>query len=242
MKKLLSALLVLLLVLASAPALAQESFDPTGTWYFNAFELPDRKLGAGYAGIEGTLQFEADHTARILWNGEPTDCLWAWDGNTLKVTHRDMDIVMFAFTVQDGALVADMGLPLLFERESIPYSDFETGQPCTGASLADFNGTWQAVILDTGYTLTPLDMLSLVMRLEIHDGSIRFTSSFGDGEDIIEGKAVIESGVMILDTTSAESGSAQAYLRLFITDRDVLIFQMSNALDGFTYYAQRVVP
>lgn len=242
MKKLLSALLILLLALASAPALAQESFDPTGTWYFSAFELADRKLGVSYAGITATIEFFGDSTARLLWNGEPSDCKWTWDGDTLRVANNATMNEEFAFTLRDNALIADLGVPLVLEREPIAYDGYESGKQRTDASITDFDGAWQAVILDAGDILMPMPILDMVLRFEIENGSIRFTSEYeyeGDS-DTIEGKAAMQDGALVMDTTSAKAGDEQAYLRLSITDKDVLVCQMSKAFDGFTYYAQRI--
>ena len=128
MKKLLSLVLVLMLVL-SAFALA-ESGSVTGEWY------------ADFYGSVYTLTLNEDGTY-VLNTGFEEDETgpWALDGDQLVIGSGD-DSAAFAYDGESLTMALDEEVYMVFTRE-MPAT-FEPAAPVADATLDDFAGTWTA--------------------------------------------------------------------------------------------------
>ena len=128
MKKLLSLVLVLMLVL-SAFALA-ESGSVTGEWY------------ADFYGSVYTLTLNEDGTY-VLNTGFEEDETgpWALDGDQLVIGSGD-DSSAFAYDGESLTMALDEEVYMVFTRE-MPAT-FEPAAPVADATLDDFAGTWTA--------------------------------------------------------------------------------------------------
>ena len=177
MKKILSVLLVLAMVLSMSFA-AAEAADMTGEWY------------AALYGIPLTLTLNEDGTYSMdmsaIGEEEPTEGTWELtDGNVImdkdteQETSAPYDAETNTFTVQEM---------FVFGRE--PVEVFTPAAVRADAAKEEFNGEWAAVQVSIfGMTIDPADA-GMDMGLTIADDSISMSLAMGGEPEVTEGLPV----------------------------------------------------
>ena len=198
MKKLLCALVALAMLCACAVA---ETVDVTGTWYLNEIKLGEERINPAAMNLE--LAFTLDENGAFVdgydWaviqsmagmeaanpGEEPLEGAWEMRGDSVIVTIEDSAM---KFAPVDGSLVFDssalddvsspeINIRLTFRRERPEADVFDPGTALTDVTLADFDGTWNAAIINMGGWEVTAEELSLEMTVELSGGSGTITDS-----------------------------------------------------------------
>ena len=138
MKKLISIIMILGLVLTMVSGLAEDTF--LGEWY------------TSYYGLPVTLILNADGTASMLMPGmdEAGSASWTLDGDHFTLTMTDSGNTSNGSLVNDGILLpeADGDNDFFFTRE--PVAPIQIADVNPEAVMEDFNGQWEAAYVDIG--------------------------------------------------------------------------------------------
>mgnify|MGYP004551724843 CR=1 FL=1 len=176
MKKLLCALVALAMLCACAAA---EEADVTGTWYLSEIKLGEERINPAAMNLE--LAFTLNENGAFVdgydWaviqsmagmeeanhGEEPLEGAWEMRGDSVIVTIEDSAM---AFATVDGGLVFDssalddvsypeINIRLTFRRERPEADVFDPGTALSDVTLADFDGTWRAAIVNMGGVEVP---------------------------------------------------------------------------------------
>ena len=176
MKKLLCALLAIVLLCACAAA---ETADVTGTWYLNEIQTSVMTLNPAMLGMELILTLNPDGTAvtTSTASAEQTG-VWEMDGETVNVTIAGNPQALSLD--ENGNLVgveAETGTTMVYGREKAEVAYFDPGTALTDVTLADFDGTWNAAIINMGGWEVTAEEMVLEMTVELSGGSGTITDS-----------------------------------------------------------------
>ena len=154
MKKLLCALLAIVLLCACAAA---ETADVTGTWYLNEIQTSVMTLNPAMLGMELVLTLNPDGTAvtTSTASAEQTGA-WEMDGETVNVTIAGNPQALSLD--ENGNLVgveAETGTTMVYGREKTEVVYFDPGTALTDVTVEDFDGTWRATIVNMGGVEVP---------------------------------------------------------------------------------------
>ena len=258
MKKLLCALLALAMLCACAVA---ETVDVTGTWYLNEIKLSEECINPAAMNLE--LAFTLDENGAFVdgydWaviqsmagmeaanpGEEPLEGAWEMRGDSVIVTIEDSAM---AFATVDGGLVFDsaasddgsspeINIRLTFRREKPEVALFDPGTALTDVTLADFDGTWNATLVQIGsMEFTPSES-GMEMTIELSGGEGRYLQKLEAFATPIEFSAVGEltaGGALIL---SDEDGNAQSALyRLYDSGVMACLEENEGGLPGAIYF------
>ena len=195
MKKLLCALLALAMLCACAAA---ETVDVTGTWYLAESYAEELDLDFTQMGLKTTLTLQPDGTVDRDWQWEfmdrvwedefgpdetteeepPAEIRWKMDGDKVILTYENNETR--ELTLVDGNLVEieeEFDTTQVYSREKPVLNYFDPGAPLTDVTLEDFDGTWNAAIINMGGWEVTAEEFSLEMTVELSGGSGTITDS-----------------------------------------------------------------
>ena len=255
MKKLLCALLALAMLCACAAA---EEADVTGTWYLSEIKLGEERINPAAMNLE--LAFTLNENGAFVdgydWavirsmagmeeanpGEEPLEGAWKMRGDSVIVTIEDSAM---KFAPVDGSLVFDsaasddvsspeINIRLTFRRERPEADVFNPGTALTDVTLADFDGTWNATVVNfAGMEVTVGEML-LEITVELSGGSGTITdSSYGIDEPItyaVTGELV--DGVLTVTKVEPETDEA-SIMTFTLCDSGVMVYSSDSLLIYF---------
>lgn len=209
MKKLIAWTLALLMCLGLALA---ETTDFTGVWYLNEMATSMTVIAPASTGMNWVMTLNADGTAALDGLESPGAGTWAVEEDKIVVT---LDGEPMVFTLEDGCLVADNnGMMMIFGRETNNIA----GDAKADAAMEDYNGLWNAFMLDERGLRMPLKDTGIVMQIAVNNGKAVVTE--GSVEEMVsaEADAAVENGMLRLTSGGADTGFALQY-----HSRDVLV-------------------
>lgn len=178
MKKLLCALLALMLALGCTAIAEDADFDYTGQWVLTGGIVAGVTvdLATLEAAVETELDMDmllyADGICALTAGGATEEGTWTVTENGVQVV--DAGLTVIEFTLVDGKLVqVGENTQLIFARADETYA-----MPLTGMTLADFNGEWALSYVEYAGMMLDAETLGLTIDITLEDG---------------EGKAVIET-------------------------------------------------
>lgn len=238
MKKLLCALLAIVLLCACAAA---ETADVTGTWYLNEIQTSVMTLNPAMLGMELVLTLNPDGTAvtTSTASAEQTGA-WEMDGETVNVTIAGNPQALSLD--ENGNLVgveAETGTTMVYGREKAEVVYFDPGTALTDVTLADFDGTWNDTLTRIGgMEFTPAE-IGMEITIELSGGEGRFLQKYAASAETIEFSVVGEltaDGALIL---SDADGSAQSALyRLYDSGVMACLEEGEGGLSGAIYFVR----
>ncbi|MBE5804623.1 MAG: hypothetical protein E7316_08950 [Clostridiales bacterium] len=223
MKKIVAVLLALALCMSVALA---ETVAVTGTWYLNQVSVDGTSMAPAALGMEMTMTLNEDNTASMDAMGEVVEGTWAMEGESVVITFEGDPL---AFTLVEGNLTAELsGATMTFGKERTEVEIFTAGEAKADAVMADYNGTWNATLVDMLGMQLPMADMGTSMQLIVEDGKVTMIS----GEDSVEGVCTVENGVLVIE----EDISIQLH------EGDVLTMTLDMSEDlSMTYYFEKVV-
>ena len=260
MKKLLCALLALAMLCACAAA---ETVDATGTWYLNEIKLGEERINPAAMNLE--LAFTLDENGAFVdgydWaviqsmagmeeanpGEEPLEGAWEMRGDSVIVTIEDSAM---AFATVDGGLVFDssalddvsypeINIRLTFRRERPEADVFDPGTALTDVTMADFDGTWNATLVQLGgIKLTPAE-IGMEITIELSGGEGRFLQKYAASAETIEFSVVGEltaDGALIL--SDADGNAQSALYRLYDSGVMACLEEGEGGLSGAIYFVR----
>lgn len=191
MKKFAAILLALMLCMGLALA---ETADVTGTWHLNEVISGEISINPGVLGMDMSITLNADGTATGDVAGETGEGTWSMEGGNVIVA---MSGDPMTFTLEDGNLVSVVeGSTMIFGREKAEVTTVELGEARTDVTLADFNGQWNATIVDMMGMQIPVTDMGMLMTITIADGQVTLTEGEGEAATTSTGSATLENGVL----------------------------------------------
>ena len=243
MKKLLCALLALAMLCACAVA---ETVDVTGTWYLAKSYNEKFDLDCVQMGLDATLTLQPDGTVEMdaqwefmsrIWEDEvgpdettdeepPAEIRWKMDGDKVILTYENNETR--ELTLVDGNLVEieeEFDTTQVYSREKPVLNYFDPGAPLTDAALEDFDGTWNAAIINMGGWEVTAEELSLEMTVELSGGSGTITDSSADLREpqIYTVTGELADGVLTVTEEAAETDTP-AVITLTLCDSGVMVY------------------
>lgn len=233
MKKLVALLLALMLCLGVALA---ETADVAGVWYFNEMSDGEMTINPATLGMEMTMTLNEDGTAAANDSmGEVTEGTWAVDGENVVITF-DGDPMTFALV--DGNLVGNQDeTTMTFGKEKAEVETFVLGEAKTDAVMADYNGTWNATLVDMLGMQLPVAEMGMMMQITVADGKVSVMESEGEEPTAAEGTATVENGVLSI---MIEGETVATPLQLHEGDVLAMVVDMGEGMTMSMYF-ERVV-
>lgn len=199
MKKLAAILLALLLCMGLALA---ETEDLTGTWHLNEVISGEISINPGVLGMDMSITLNADGTASGDVAGATGEGTWTMEDGNVVVTMTGDPLT---FVLEDGNLVCTLeGSKMVFGREKAEASKVELGEALSDVALEDFNGQWNATIVDMMGMQIPVADMGMQMVITIADGQVTMTEGEGEAATTATGEAVLENGVLTVKTENDE--------------------------------------
>lgn len=189
MKKILTAVLALVLTMSMLCVVCAEAAGVTGTWYGDMY------------GMVATLIVNEDGTYALEMMGDSAPGEWVLEGTTLYVDKGTEYEGSFVYDEAAQTLTMD---DVVFGREVI-----EQWMPAAArvdAVIEDFAGNWTATYVDAFGALLPVDDAGIYMDAAIEATAVTLTIEFV-GEEIREGDATLADGVMTLFVPAADEYS-----------------------------------
>ncbi len=177
--------------------------DIIGTWYLNVMSYEGAEMDPAAFDMEVTLEIKEDGTAVAVFNGEEETDAWTLDGDTLKM---EMQGDATEFQYEDGYLIVDQdGVGMKFGKEKEAFEGFEPGDIVESPELSDFNGTWNATMIDMdGSAFIPVSAMEIEMTVTIEDGKAMIKSNDGFDEVEKELEGALEGNILVLKNTGEE--------------------------------------
>lgn len=243
MKKLLCALLALAMLCACAAA---ETVDVTGTWYLAESYAEELDLDFTQMGLKTTLTLQPDGTVDIDWQWEfmdrvwedefgpdetaeeepPAELRWKMEGDKVILLHENKETRVM--TLVDGNLVetwGELGTTDVYTREKPVLNYFDPGAPIPDSALEDFDGTWNAAIVNFAGVELTAEEFSLEMTVELSGGSGTITDSSADlrKPQIYTVTGELADGMLTVTEEVAETDTP-AVITLTLCDSGVMVY------------------
>lgn len=182
MKKILTAVLTLVLALSMLCGASAEAAGVTGVWYGDMY------------GMVATLTINEDGTYALEIMGEAAPGAWVLEGDQL---YMDKGLETEAVFTYDAAAQTLDWDGMVFGREAI-----EQWMPAAAradAAIEEFAGEWVAERVDAFGAVLPVADAGIEAKLAIEGSHVVLTMFFME-EDVTEGDAVFADGVLTLTT------------------------------------------
>ena len=125
----------------------------------------------------------------------------------------------------------------VYSREKPVLNYFDPGAPLTDVTLEDFDGTWNAAIINMGGWEVTAEELSLEMTVELSGGSGTITDSSAVLRKPQIAEVIDELGGVELTVTEAETETDEASVMTFtLCDSGVMVCSED---DLYTIYFER---
>lgn len=169
MKKLLSALLALMLLLGCA-AFA-EGFDYIGEWVLTGVEMSGMSMEPSQLGLTMTMELRADGTCTLTNMGTPEEGVWAEVDGGVAVTDAAGDVNTFA-PVEGKLEATQQGMKIIFSRVG---------------DAASYVGVWVLTGMESQGVqmgVSTMEMFGLTMTMTLNE----------DGTCVVASSGIEESG------------------------------------------------
>lgn len=228
MKKLVALLLALMLCLGTALA---EDADIIGTWYLNKVASNGMSFDPATLGLDITMTLDEDEKATTVSGEETMVSYWRKNGDEYITPLNDGLLV---FALQDGNLVGEMdGVQMIFGREKAEVATFVLGEAKTDATMADYNGTWNATLVDMLGMQLPVAEMGMMMQITVADGKVSVMESEGEEPTTAEGTATVENGVLSI---MIEGDTVATPLQLHEGDVLAMVVDMGEGMTMSMYF------
>lgn len=159
MKKLLSLLLVLMMLLGGA-AFA-EAADYVGYWVLTGAEVAGVRVDPAMAGLSSYMELCEDGRYQVVMADDCQSGTWAVSANGIDIESAG---IVVSFVLVDDALILEMeGDKLIYTRGTSPV-------PLSGLAVEDFNGDWVCTFLEVDGKTYAAASLGADLTLHIADG------------------------------------------------------------------------
>ena len=227
MKRLISVMLVLAVCLLGC-ALG-EPMDVTGEWFLNIIESEGVQLDPAQLGFELTLTLNADGSATMRsFDEADSSCTWIMDGENVVITDPAGDILTAA---PEGANLVvheeENGFVMILGREKAAPSGYVPAAVEENPAMEDFQGTWNAAIIDMMGMQLPMEAIGMKLVVEIKDATATVTSNESGTELTYTAPAHLEG-----DTLTVEAADDQMPLPLNLQQDGKLVWVEDN--EGMT--------
>lgn len=195
MKKLISVMLVLALCAVSC-AFAQ-AMDVTGTWYLNVIESEGVQLDPAMLGSELILTLNADGSAELESFGESGFAVWHMENGNVIIAYEDGEAMTAC--PDSGNLVIDdqeIGMTMILGREKQALQSYVPAQLVADPTMQQFEGSWNAVLIDLMGMQMPLDALDMKLVVEIAGSSAVVTHIEGEENTSYTAPIKLEGNVL----------------------------------------------
>ena len=234
MKRLVHIVLAAIVLLCACAA--AETADVTGTWYLNEIQTSVMTLNPAMLGMELVLTLNPDGTAvtTSTASAEQTGA-WEMDGETVNVTIAGNPQALSLD--ENGNLVgveAETGTTMVYGREKAEVVYFDPGTALTDVTTADFDGTWNATVVNfAGMEVTVGEML-LEITVELSGGSGTITDSSADlrKPQIYTVTGELADGVLTI-TEADSDADTPAGMALQLYDSGVMVYSSDSLLIYF---------
>lgn len=245
MKKLLSMLMALMLLMGSVAA-AETAVDYTGNWLLSSMEMGGMKLDVNQlsavmpdvdmSGVK--IQLNADGTAVLaLPDEEPENGTWLETAGVVTITDGTGATIEVVY--QDEMLVLGMeGMRMTFAREgAAPAATAEDATVLSGVAPTAFEKQWMLTTAKTMGIEFPAAQLGAAMIFTLSEG-VGILGMVQDGQPVyaeISYNVYEQEGVgTVLDLTAVnpETGESNVLLSLNMRSDNTLTF--STAVEGMT--------
>ncbi|MDO4483354.1 MAG: hypothetical protein Q4C54_02620 [Clostridia bacterium] len=191
MKKLVSVLLAVMMLLCTVAAVAE---GVPGVWYLNTISASGAAMNPGDLGMEMSFDLKEDGTGAATVMGESADCSWAEADGKVTVTIGDS---VQEFTVDGDTLVMEEeGTSLIFTHEP-PAAAFVPAEKVSTDDITAFNGTWTMCKMGFGGMYIDLatadpaelkDMFGEDMTMVIDNGNVTMMGNDDGAYELKDGE------------------------------------------------------
>lgn len=145
MKKVLSVILALSILLFSVPVFAEEAAF-LGVWYLHGLIEGEETIDVASAGIYGSLTLNSNNTAAFDVAGVVSEGTWEYNGSELWITIEN-DPAQATFSDDEMQICGGEQI-LIFNREE--SSAIRLADINTNVTEEDFNGDWECALVSIG--------------------------------------------------------------------------------------------
>lgn len=239
MKKLLSLLLALAMLLGMTAFAEEEPFDYTGLWVLTGVSTTGVTVDPSALGLDMTMELYEDGSCTLIALGEEEKGAWILIEGGVSVIDEDA-VPMNLILNEEGALtVEEEGATMIFTRE-------EYAEPLSGLTVADFNGSWIFVYAETMGQIILAEEAGLAMSITLQDGTGHVEITDAETTEAYDAVCEIEEieGVgtvmyfLYLDETGAATENG---LILLMYEGDELVWLYSDETMEIYYCFERVV-
>ena len=235
MKKLISMMLVLALCLLGC-AIA-EPMDMTGDWYLNTIESEGMQLDPAVLGFELTLTLNADGSATMKsFDESDSSCSWVMDGENVVITDPAGDTMT---AVPEGANLVvqeqESGFLMILGREKTAVQNYVPAAVEKNPAMDDFQGLWNAAIIDMLGMQLPMDTIGMKLMVEIKDTTATVTSNESGAETTYIAPVKLEG-----DTLTIEAVDEQMPLPLQLQQDGKLVWVEESEEMTISMYFEKI--
>ena len=174
MKKFISALLALCMVVMLVPAFAED--DITGTWYLTRANAAGVSMVVVSDEIEMIIVIREDGTASLHsafpgQEAQDAECAWTFDGGIISFIDPETETTTFAGYADGEILITAEGAELFLTREQ--YTPYVMAAAVKADSVEAFYGTWvpdisfqSGMMASLGDTMPPEERAKTVVSAE----------------------------------------------------------------------------
>lgn len=195
MKKILTALVVILAICVSFNSLADD--DIIGTWYLTEMVQNGQSVNAANAGVAMTMDVKSNMTFTLSYNNESQTGIWSRQGGKYIIDGEEA-------ALNNGKLsITTNGVTMVFSRQS---NTSTVPQPVGASSEEDFLGEWTVDQIGANGVVVPVaiapESMSFDFSMSIKSGAAIINMgmngssySFDYDTEYLNGKLVLSSSV-----------------------------------------------
>lgn len=236
MKKLISALLTLMLLLGLTVFAQEEAYDYTGLWVLTGVSTSGVTVDPSALGLDMTMELYEDGTCTLVALGEEEAGVWVLIEGGVAVTDADAATMNLLLNEEGALTVEEEGATMIFTQE-------EYALPLSGLTVADFNGNWVFVYAETMGQVVAAEEAGLAINLQLTDGTGHIDITDAEGTQSIDAVCEIEEvadlGTVLyflyLDENGAQTGAG---LPLFLYDDGELVWYYADETNEIYYCFQ----
>ncbi len=227
MKKILSILLALTLVLSLPVFSFAESADILGVWY------------ADFFGIMMQLDIQEDGTCVL--NMQDENKTGTWEIVEGKMLLKEGEEIAFEFTVtEEGLYAQEEGQEILFTREK--PETFQVAPVKTDAVLDEFQGNYVTVLVNSMGVVLPPDMIGMSLNLMIEKENATLTFEGIGMDQPIPVPVQLKEGVFQVELPASEGASKITIALAFHQDMSITCtFTQDEMALTFILFSQAIL-
>lgn len=226
MKKILIAVLTLVLSLSMLFGASAEAADISGEWF------------ASFLGMTMSMTLN-DGAYVVSFDGEPTEGTYSFDGTTLYMDEGSEEELQMPYDAEKNIFVMDLGdgMILEFGREAIAAFTPAAGR--TDSAIEEFAGEWIATQISAFGIIAPPEMMDLNLYVKVEGNTVIMSIDImGDVEEVaLDG--VLADGILTISVPASESTDEMAYVMQLLEDGTASAsFEMFG--EAITFYMVKV--